>query len=144
MTADIEAVGLPEQASSANGASGYLTAEQIEANAAKDIIERDVEDVFGGKVRIRTLTAAEATRVQQAGVKVLPGGGFRLSLPDAQIAKFELGVVQPKLEHNAVLRLYQQSGSSFARVLAAIDEISGTGDDEMLRAQAAFQGQDEI
>jgi hypothetical protein len=123
--------------------NGYLTADQAEQNAAKDLIERDVEGVFGGKVRVRSLTAAQSAKVEQAGVKMSPGGRVQMSIPENQIAKFREGVLIPAFDDNAARRLFQRSGPSFQKVLRVIDEISGTSDQEALAAQNAFPGSEE-
>jgi hypothetical protein len=42
-----------------------------------------------------------------------------------------------------VATLHATSGPSFARVIAAIDALSGTSEEERKKAQAAFHGSDE-
>lgn len=124
-------------------ANGYLTGDQMEQNAPRDLVEKDVEGVFGGKVRIRSLSAHQAAKVDSAGFKMKPSGsGVVVTITDAQLLKFQLGVINPDLSQdpNRVMRLYQQSGPSFRKVLDAIDEISGTNENELRDAEAAFQG----
>jgi hypothetical protein len=135
-------VGGDQGTSNGNGSGNgdYLSVEQLLVNAPADITERDVEDVFGGKVRIRALTAAQAAKVQQAGIKTTQNRGIQVSIPEAEVTKFELAVIAPKMDHNQVLQAYQNSGPSFNKVLEAIDELSGTNDEELVKAQAAFPG----
>lgn len=122
--------------------SKYLSADQVESNAAKDIVEADVE-AFGGFLRVRSLSAAQQARINQAGVRQMgPGRNPQITIADSEIMKFELGVIVPKFEHNAVVRLYQQSGTSFAKVLEKIDEIS-VPQDEGRDAEAAFPGSEQ-
>jgi hypothetical protein len=97
--------------------NGYVTALEAIERAPADCKEEDVEDVFGGKVRIRGLTAAMQARVKQESIKL---GGRS---PDVVWAAMEL--VQ------------------FAKVIAAIDALSGTSEEERKKAQAAFHGSDE-
>lgn len=127
-------------------ANGYLTPDQMEQNAPADLEEKDIEGVFGGKVRIRSLSAHQSAKVDSAGFKMKPSGnGVVVTISDAHLLKFQLGVINPDLSQdpNRVMRLYQQSGKSFRRVLDAIDEISGTSDDSLRDAEAAFQGSEE-
>jgi hypothetical protein len=128
----------------------YLTGDEMEHNAAADIVEQDVDDVFGGRVRVRSLTAHQAAKVQQASFKLGGRGGqdVQVSVTNLEVAKFQEGVVIPAdLDHNRVMRLYQNSGPSFQKVLNAIDEISGTGeqaDKVRSEAKAAFPGPDAV
>jgi hypothetical protein len=141
--------GLPSEVRNGHAVTeGYLTADQMEANAPADIVEQDVEGVFGGRVRIRSLTAHQAAKVQQASFKLGGRGGqdVQVSVTNLEVAKFLEGVVIPEgLDHNRVMRLYQNSGPSFQKVLNAIDEASGTGEQaDKVRgeAKAAFPGPD--
>lgn len=140
-----EIVDLPEQPVVKNGnGSAYLSPDEMEAGAKLE--ERDVEDVFGGKVRVRELTAAQAARIQQAAVKPTRGGSsFQMSIADAEVLKFQLGVIVPDLtdDQNRVMRLYQRSGRDFRTILAAIDELSGTAENAMEDAKATFPGPEE-
>src|SRR3954470_22327353 len=85
-----EVVDLPQQPVTKNGnGSDYLSPDEMEAGARLE--ERDVEDVFGGRVRVRELTAAQAARIQQAAVKPTRGGSsFQMSIADAEVLKFQL------------------------------------------------------
>jgi hypothetical protein len=117
--------------------NGYITALEAIERAPKDCREEDVEDVFGGKVRIRGLTAAMQSRVKQESIKL---GGRS---PDVVWAAFELGVIEPKFSTSQVQTLHATAGPSFAKVIAAIDALSGTSEEERKKAQAAFHGSGE-
>lgn len=122
----------------------YASAEELLENAPKDIIEEDVENVFGGlTVRIRGLTAAQSAHVKQQSFTVSGGRTPDLAWARMEITQFELGVVEPKLKHDQVLMLHRQSGPSFAKVIGRLDEISGIGKEELRVAQKEFQEQRE-
>jgi hypothetical protein len=137
MSGALVAEPAPEPAS-----NGYLSLDQIKSNAPKDLREEDVE-AFGGKIRIRSLTAAQSAEIEQAGVAMNPTTGrIQMKVVDAIVKKFELGVIQPEMNSSDVMYLFQQAGPSFMRVIQAIDRISGTEQGEMAKAQAAFPGTD--
>lgn len=140
-----EVIDPPEQPVTKNGkGSGYLSADDMEAGVGLE--ERDVEGVYGGKVRVRELTAAQAARVQSAAVKpTRSGASFQMSIPDAEVLKFQLGVVVPDLsdDPNRVMRLYQRSGRDFRAILDVIDELSGTSESALEDAKATFPGSEE-
>jgi hypothetical protein len=124
--------------------NGYLDADSLIQNAPKDILEEDVEGVFGGKVRVRGLTAQQSMKVEQAGVRMDPISRRVQMMPtEALILKFELGVVAPKMDHTQATIAYQNAGQSFLKVTQAIDRLSGTGDEEMLKALSTFPGSEE-
>lgn len=120
----------------------YATAEDLLANAPKDITEQDVEDVFGGlTVRVRGLTAAQSAHVKEKSLSLGTRGGQQAGVAWAQmeITQFELGVIEPKMTHDQVLMLHRMSGPSFAKVIQVIDDISGIGKEELRKAQEEFQ-----
>jgi len=135
-----EANSSREYATGSNGvARRYATAEDLLANAPKDIVEQDVEDVFGGLVvRVRGLTASQAAHVKQMSFSVA-GRNPELSWAQMEMAQFELGVIEPKMEQAQVLMLHRTAGKSFAKIIAVIDEISGIGKEELRKAQSEFQ-----
>lgn len=128
---------------SGNGAGikvKYATAEEVLNNAPKDIIEADVEEVFGGlTLRIRGLTAAQSAHVKQLSFQVKGGRQPEFGWAQMEIAQFELGVIEPSFSKDQVLMLHRTSGPSFAKVIAKLDEISGIGKDELREAQREFQ-----
>lgn len=122
--------------------NAYLTAEEALTNAPKDITAEDVEDVFGGKVRIRSLTAAQQARVKQVSLD-LSGRNPDVAWAEMERTQFQLGVIEPKFTAEQVLMLHRMSGPSFAKVIERIDEISGTNKEELRKAQQEFQGPEE-
>lgn len=118
----------------------YASAEDLLINAPKDIIEKDVEDVFGGlTVRVRSLTASQAAHVKQKSFTMGGGRTPDLAWGQMEIAQFEMGVIEPKLSHEQVLMLHRMSGASFAKVINVLDEISGMGKEELRAASREFQ-----
>lgn len=127
--------------STSNGGapSRYASAEDLLASAPKDIVEEDVEDVFGGSVvRVRSLTAAQAARVRQMSF-TMSGRSPEIAWAQMERAQFELGVIEPKLTQEQVLMLHRTSGASFAKVIETLDRISGTNKEELRKAQKEFQ-----
>lgn len=118
--------------------NGYLTPELAIERAPADCEERDVE-VWGGKVRVRGLTAAQAARVKQASID-LSGRNPDVVWAAMEMLQFELGVIQPKFTAEQVRTLHLTSGAGFAKVIGVIDEISGTNKEELRDAQREFQG----
>jgi hypothetical protein len=118
--------------------SGYLTVDEAIENAPADLKEKDVEDVFGGKVRIRSLTAHQAARVKQLSLN-LKGKTPDVAWAEMEKAQFELGVIEPKFNRDAVEKLHRTSGPSFAKVIAELDSLSGTDKEELRKAQDEFQ-----
>jgi hypothetical protein len=121
---------------------GYVTALEAIERAPADCREEDVEDVFGGKVRIRGLTAAMQSRVKQESIK-LGGRSPDVVWAAMELVQFELGVIEPKFSTSQVQTLHATAGPSFTKVIAAIDALSGTSEEERKKAQAAFHGADE-
>jgi len=128
-----------------NPEAGYLTADEIVDAANSDLKETDVEDVFGGKVRIRALTASQADAVNQNSIKL--GNSRRqstqYSFAASSLLKFQYGVVLPKLTKDQVRTLHIKSGPSFQTVLKAIDELSNIDRDSLERDEDEFRGPDE-
>lgn len=126
--------------SSANGdSSKYASADDLLANAPKDIIECDVENVFSGlTVRIRGLTAAQSAHVRQMSFN-MQGRRPEVAWALMEVTQFELGVIQPKLTHEQALMLHRTAGPSFTKVIEKLDEISGTNKEELRKAQKEFQ-----
>jgi hypothetical protein len=138
MTTTHEPPGAETHAVSANG---YLSAEAALSNAPLDLDEQDVEGVFGGKVRIRALTAAQQAAVKQAGVSI--GGSQQnvaVSFGAIERKQFELGVIAPAFTAEQVRTLHATSGPSFTRVIEALDKLSGMNKEALRDAQKAFQG----
>lgn len=117
----------------------YATVDEVLTNAPKDIIERDVTDVFGGlTVRVRSLTAAQSAHVKQKSIN-LGGRDPNVVWAEMERAQFELGVVEPKFDTQQVLMLHRMSGRSFNKIIQILDEISGIGKEQLREAQREFQ-----
>jgi hypothetical protein len=126
----------------AAASNGYLSAESALENAPSDLEEVDVEGVFGGKVRIRALTAAQAAVVK--GVTVDTRGRTpTITWADMERMQFQLAVVRPTFTADQVRTLHATSGRSFARVIAEIDRISAMDKEALRDAQKDFPEPDE-
>lgn len=116
----------------------YATAEELLTNAPLDIVEEDIEDVFGGlTVRVRGLTASQSAHVKQVSLN-MQGRSPDVVWANMEITQFELGVIEPSLSHEQVLMLHRTSGPSFAKVIGVLDRISGIGKEELRTAQKDF------
>ena len=122
--------------------NGYVTAAEAVERAPSDCKEEDVENVFGGKVRIRGLTAAQSARVKQESIK-LGGRNPDVVWAAMELLQFEMGVIQPQFSAAQVQKLHVTAGPSFTKVITAIDALSGTSEEERKKAHEAFQGSDE-
>jgi hypothetical protein len=122
--------------------TGYVSAAEALERAPTDCVEQDVEGVFGGKVRVRGLTAAQNARVKQESIN-LSGRKPDVVWAAMERLQFELGVIEPKFTADQVRTLHLTAGPSFAKVIAAIDALSGTSEEERRKAQEAFQGPNE-
>lgn len=114
-----------------------LTAEEI-LNAPSDLVD-EILDVpeWGGKIKIRSLTAAASAKVKQASID-LAGKSIDVVWAAMEKAQFELGVVEPKFSKEQVNVLHHKFGPSFKRVTDALDRISGTNKEELRQAHEAF------
>lgn len=116
----------------------YATVDQVLANAPKDIIERDVTDVFGGlTVRVRSLTAAQSAHVKQQSI-TMKGRNTELAWGQMEREQFELGVIEPKFTSQQVLMLHRTAGPSFNKITEVLDEISGINKETLREAQQSF------
>jgi hypothetical protein len=135
-----------QEAQAANGSPpadpGYLSADAALANAPADLEEVDVDDVFGGRVRIRALTAAQTAVVRQHTVDTR-GKNPQITWADMERKQFQLGVIMPAFNADQVRTLHATSGRSFARVIAEIDRISALDKEALRDAQKDFPGPDE-
>lgn len=120
----------------------YLTVEDALANAPQDLEEVDVEGVFGGKVRVRSLTAAYAAAVKRA-TTVQRGGNVEVTWAEMERKQFQLGVIVPRFTADQVRAMHATSGPSFAKVIAEIDRISGLDKEALRDAQKDFPESDE-
>lgn len=134
----------PAAAPEANGASGsgYLSAEAALENAPSELEEVDVEGVFGGRIRIRALTAAQTAIVKQHTVDT-QGRSPTITWADMERTQFKFGVIQPAFSAEQVRTLQATSGPSWARVIAKLDEISAMDKEALRDAQKEFPESDE-
>lgn len=140
---DDEAAGItPEPAP-----KKYLTADQAVSYSTegKDIDQEDVDDVFGGSVRIRSLTAAQAAQVNQGSIRF--GNGRKqkteFSFAASERLKFRYGVAEPQFSDDKVMTLHTTAGPSFQKVLKAISELSGIDEKQAEDDEEQFRGSGE-
>lgn len=142
-TVTVEDANPERQYDTSNGSAPkrYASPEELLANAPKDIIEKDVEDVFGGlTVRIRGLTAAQSAHVRQQSINISGRrGNTEMAWAVMEVTQFELGVIEPKLDHAQVLMLHRTSGPSFQKVIEELDDISGINKEALQEARDEFQ-----
>lgn len=125
-----------------------LTAEQAIENAPNDIKIEYVDDVFPdkngvtGSVKIRSLTAFESTQVKQMSIK-MNRGDTAIIWAEMERMQFGYGVIEPSFTKEQVRSLHGTAGGSFAKVIDAIDKISGINKTEMREAVDDFRGPDE-
>lgn len=120
----------------------YLTPGQMREGAKSDREEKDVTDVFGGTVRIKSLTAAGSAMIKQASIVIGgggSGGGTKFNWSASAMLQFRLGVIEPQLTEADVQDLFITSGPSFEKVVQAIDEISGTKTMDLKKAEEDFR-----
>lgn len=126
----------------ADAAVTYLTAGEMREAAKTDRTEKDVPDVFGGTLRIRSLSASQSAQVKQASIVIggpRSGGGTKFNWAASAKLQFRFGVIAPQLTEEDVHDLFIQSGPSFEKVVAEIDEISGTKTMDLKQAEDDFR-----
>lgn len=121
----------------------YVTVEQALQRAPQDLTEQDVDGVFGGKLRIRSLTAAQSAMVKQASID-LSGVSPDIVWAEMELRQFRFGVINPVTKaplftEEQVKQLHLTAGPSFTKTIAAIDKISGTNKEAPARAREDFQ-----
>lgn len=114
----------------------YLTVDQAKENAPADLQEEDVE-VWGGKVRVRSLTAAQSAAVKQASID-LKGRHPDVAWAEMERRQFLYGVIIPKHTKEQVKDLHVSSGVGFKKIVDKIDELSGIDKEELRKAQDEF------
>lgn len=108
-------------------------------NAPSDIVEEIIDVPGWGKVKIRSLTAAQQAQVNQSSLSGVGSGSLDLSWADMEKLRFQHGLVAPSLSPEQVNVLYHRNGPRFSFVLSEINRISGTTEEELRRAREAFQ-----
>lgn len=121
---------------------GYLTVKQMLDKSATSIREEDVP-FCGGLVKVRGLTAAEDAQVTEASLKVGEGRNkatkFRADI--RQELMLLHGLVEPSLGAQDVKTLIATTGADeVGRLIAKIEELSGTSEEDREAAAVAFPG----
>jgi hypothetical protein len=107
-----------------------------------DLREEDVEDVpiSGMSVRVRGLSAKFSADVN-AHVKLVSEGREQVAKLDVATMdqlKFQHGVVEPQFTLSEVAKIQEKFGPAFQKVLAKIDELSGTSEDATAAVETKF------
>lgn len=112
---------------------------------ASDLTERDVElPALKMTVRVRALPAAYSNQAASEALIAKQVGRDQITTVDK--GKMEMiqvlhGLVKPKLENLQEAEQFATNcGPSFAKVIEAIDEISGVDKEAIERAEARFPG----
>lgn len=107
-----------------------------------DLREEDVEDVPvpGMSVRVRGLSAKFSADVN-AHVKLVSEGREQVAKLDVATMdqlKFAHGVVEPQFTQSEAAKIQEKFGPAFQKVLAKIDELSGTSEDATAAVETQF------
>lgn len=122
-----------------NGHLPIGTVDQILKRAPSDLREETVEvPEWDCAVRIKSFTAAESAQIKHKGL-AFRGEDTQVAWAEMEIAQFQQAVVEPRFSEDQVRQLHLTSGRGFSRVIAAIDEMSGTDKEELRKAQQEFQ-----
>lgn len=108
-------------------------------NAPSDIVEEIIDVPKWGRIKIRSLTAAQQAKVNQASFLGVGTGSIDLRWEEMEKLRFQHGVVEPKLSPEQVNVLYHRNGPTFGFVLSEINRISGTSEEELRKLRAAFR-----
>lgn len=118
------------------------TVEDILKRAPSDLVEEIVEvPEWACSVKVKSFTAAQSAEVKQRGL-AFKGEDTKVAWAEMEIAQFQMGVIEPKFTDEQVRELHLHSGRGFARVIAKLDELSGTDKEELRKAQREFQEAD--
>jgi hypothetical protein len=120
--------------------SDTLTVEQCIEAAPKDHVEKDVDvPSWGGKVRIRTLTAGQFANVKSASLRPNGRGVPQTDIAAMEQLQFYHGVIAPKFDLDQVKGLQITSSTGFKVIIDALDELQGgTEKEQLAKATAAF------
>ena len=111
---------------------------------ASDLTERDVDlPSLNMKVRVRALPAAYSNQAASEALVSKQVGRDQITSVDKgkmEIIQVLHGLIRPKLENiQEAERFAKNCGPSFAKVIEAIDEISGVDKEAIEKAEARFQ-----
>lgn len=125
------------------GGGKYLTLEQIQS-APTDLVEEDLPiPEWGGTIRLRSLTAAQATAVKQRGL-AFKGEETKVAWEAMEVLQVAYGLVEPKLTEDEIKKLrLSKSAAGFDRITTWIDQKSGIDKEELRKAQQEFQDADD-
>lgn len=102
---------------------------------ANDLTTQEVDcPEWGGKVVIRVLSKAEQNKVRDS---------VKADVPDMEGFERQLfcnAMVQPEIDENTYMLLTQKSSIVVERILRAIIDLNGMGDDAAKKKEAEFQG----
>ena len=101
----------------------YLTIEEI--LAADDTVQEDHDcPEWGGKIRIRSLTASEASEVLRLS-STTKGKVTQVDSTKAVFHSIRLGTVEPHIDGNLLEALMKKSAKRIFEVSKRIQELSG-------------------
>lgn len=124
---------------STTGLPTFLTVDEI-LGAPSDLKEETIDvPEWGGAIKIRSLTAAQSAAIRQASLDTSNPQKPKILFATLEKAQFKEGVVEPKFQDVQVTMLHQKSGPGFARVIKALDDISGTSKEATQATLESFQ-----
>lgn len=107
-----------------------------------DLKEADVEDVPvpGESVRVRGLAARFSAEIQSHARLQMEGNEQTLTVDQATIERLQFahGVVDPQFTEHEAGQVAEKYGPAFRKVLAKINELSGTDDEDVAAVEARF------
>lgn len=89
-------------------------------------------------VRIRELTAGEVSAISEE-VTSMKGQRIRIDQTRRAALVFAKGCVEPSFTVDEANVMMHRNGAAFTLVVAAIDDLSGSGDDALEKAKARFR-----
>jgi hypothetical protein len=129
------------------GSPAPATDGKLPIGTVKDILDRAPSDLveeilevpeWQCSVKVRSYTAAVSAQIKQRGL-AFKGEDTKVAWAEMEITQFQRGVVEPLFSEDDVRKLHATSGRGFARVIAKLDELSGTDKEELRKAQDEFQ-----
>lgn len=112
---------------------------------AGDLREADVEDVpvEGESVRVRGLPAAYSNQAISEALESKTIGTTQIQTVNKgrlEVLQFAHGCVDPQFSVDEAQHIAEHFGPAFTKVIAKIDELSGTDKEAIDEANARFQG----
>lgn len=139
MSNNTEAPPLGEQVKNAQLGGALLSFDDIK-RAPSDLVEETLDiPEWGGKVRVRSLTAAQGTAVRQRGLQ-FKGDETKVAWEEMEVLQLTHGILEPNLSEQQVRELRREkSAAGFQRIVDWLDEKSGINKEEVRQAQESFQ-----